>query len=279
MALNGGHQELGFASVGELAEELGLSAREGRMLCALGRALEGWPGLEERVRDGRCNPEKGAAFARLLDVPAAVRPGDDWLGAAEEEPTTEFLRRVGGRVEETLRGVPVERLSFWVSQGGMADFRHCRALASRRAQRRLSRGETLEVVAARFLEAEDPLRAGKRRRRAGATAGTPGRHVPAEVRRAVLGRARSRCEFPRCGLDTWLDFAHLRAHRHGGSREADNLLLLCGVHHRALDAGLLRVRVEGGRLRFRLPGGQEREGPRLAPEVPVPVGKAVPSGR
>ncbi len=392
LADRGEHQELGFASVGELAESLGYSAREGRALYALGRALAGWPGLLERILDGRLNPEKAAALARLLDVGGALRAGevpgadpDPWLAAAEEEATQDFLQRVSRRCEEALRGVPVERMSFLVTQAGMADFRRCRGLLSRRANRRFTRGETLELVASRFLDVEDPLRVAGRARRVPDTSGpgidrtapgpglapdpgpapdpepgelpgpgtpspddldsvcrkgrilpmrepppasTPGspdagspdagspttgspttgpggasgrgspprssRYVPAEVRRAVLARAGGRCEFPRCGFDTWLDLAHLVPHRAGGSREADNLVLLCGVHHRALDAGTLEAipvrddslgRDEGGeggtRVHFRTPWGEELRGPVLAAPGGGPAvrGTGRPAGR
>ena len=298
------HQELGFASVGELAECLGFSAPEGRTLHALGRALDGWPGLEERLLAGRLNPDKAAAFTRLLEVGGALRAGEgpprfeeaarpspeplpgeavSWLAAAEEEPTLDFQRRVARRCEEALRGVPVERMTFLVSQSGMVDFRRCRGLVSGRANRRFSQGETLEILASNYLDHEDPLRVRGRARRAPDTSGTAGRHVPEEVRRAVLARAGGRCEFPRCGFDTWLDLAHVVAHRHGGSREADNLLLLCGVHHRALDGGTITAVLEEGRLLFRNPWGQELEGPAIGGYGTRPdssgLGDGLPPGR
>jgi len=265
LATSGGFLELGYASVGQLAESLSLSAAEGLRLFAVGRALAEWPLLEALLLAGRLNLDKTASLAHLLDVPGAILPGEDWLEMAQAETTVRFQRRVNRRVEETLRGEPVVRMAFWVTQDCMDGFRRARTLASRAAERRLSRGETLHLLVDRFLDAVDPLRVRTRERRGGETRGTPERHVPESVKRFVRRRAGDACEFPECPYDLWLDFAHIHPHREGGSREVDNLLLLCTRHHRWIDGGLIGMERRGDRVAFTLRNGAILAGPELHP--------------
>jgi hypothetical protein len=137
-AVDGGFLGLGYASVGQMAESLSLSAAEGLRLFAVGRAIAAWPAIEGLLLGGRLNLDKAAAIAHLQVVPGCIHPGEDWLSTAQAEPTVQFQRRVNRRVEETLRGEPVERMAFWVTQDCKDGFRRARTLASRTAQRRLS---------------------------------------------------------------------------------------------------------------------------------------------
>jgi len=41
--------------------------------------------------------------------------------------------------------------------------------------------------------------------------------------------------------DIHLQFAHIKAHRHGGSMCADNLILLCSRHHFFLDSEMIKL--------------------------------------
>jgi hypothetical protein len=63
--------------------------------------------------------------------------------------------------------------------------------------------------------------------------------VPPAVRRAVLRRDRHRCQAPGCRHATFVDVHHIRAREDGGTHEQENLLTLCGAHHRAVHRGEL----------------------------------------
>jgi hypothetical protein len=80
--------------------------------------------------------------------------------------------------------------------------------------------------------------------------------VPPARRREVLRRDRHRCVVPGCRHATFLDLHHVRAREEGGGHEADNLITLCGAHHRALHHGELRVegRVSAGLRYFHADG-------------------------
>ena len=76
--------------------------------------------------------------------------------------------------------------------------------------------------------------------------------MPAEVRRKVFARgaAPRRCQYPGCDRDIFLNLCHRKPHARGGSREAENLLLLCPVHHALLDAGWIRAEGAAARPEF-----------------------------
>src|SRR4051812_34335328 len=82
--------------------------------------------------------------------------------------------------------------------------------------------------------------------------------VPPAVRRAVLRRDQRRCQVPGCRHATFVDVHHIQPREEGGGHEPENLLTLCGAHHRACHRGALRI--EGSAptaLRFHYADGTE----------------------
>jgi hypothetical protein len=65
--------------------------------------------------------------------------------------------------------------------------------------------------------------------------------VPPATRRAVLRRDHHRCRVPGCEHATWVDVHHVWPRAAGGSHDANNLVTLCGAHHRAIHEGTLQV--------------------------------------
>jgi hypothetical protein len=92
---------------------------------------------------------------------------------------------------------------------------------------------------------------GKRQPHAGAYSQRATQTVPPAVRRAVLLRDRRRCQVPGCRHATFVDVHHLRAREAGGGHESENLLTLCGAHHRACHRGALLIgREPSGAIAF-----------------------------
>jgi hypothetical protein len=65
--------------------------------------------------------------------------------------------------------------------------------------------------------------------------------VPPATRRAVLRRDRRRCRVPGCTHARFVDIHHVEARADGGGHEPENLVTLCGAHHRAIHEGRLLV--------------------------------------
>jgi hypothetical protein len=65
--------------------------------------------------------------------------------------------------------------------------------------------------------------------------------TPPAIRRAVVWRDRGRCIVPGCRNATYVDLHHLDLRSEGGSNDPDNLVVLCGAHHRAVHRGRLRI--------------------------------------
>ncbi|HSU41190.1 MAG TPA: HNH endonuclease [Polyangiaceae bacterium] len=63
--------------------------------------------------------------------------------------------------------------------------------------------------------------------------------IPPALRRQVLRRDGGRCQVPGCQHATFVDVHHLRPRCEGGANTLENLVTLCGAHHRASHAGKL----------------------------------------
>lgn len=113
---------------------------------------------------------------------------------------------------------------------------------------------------------------GARSRRASQT-------IPPAVRRTVLQRDHHRCQVPGCRHATFVDVHHLRARADGGNHDAENLLTLCGAHHRACHRGdLVIAKGPTGTLEFRHADGTAYGEAPLAGAIDV-TGRALKSLR
>src|SRR5688572_4037271 len=63
--------------------------------------------------------------------------------------------------------------------------------------------------------------------------------IPPALRRAVLLRDQRRCQVPGCSNTTWRDLHHLELRSEGGAHSLDNIICLCGAHHRAAHRGVI----------------------------------------
>jgi len=81
--------------------------------------------------------------------------------------------------------------------------------------------------------------------------------IPPALRRSVLARDHRRCRAPGCRNSTFLDVHHIELRSEGGSNKAENLITLCGAHHRALHRGALVIEGTATAIRFRHADGGE----------------------
>jgi 5-methylcytosine-specific restriction endonuclease McrA len=61
--------------------------------------------------------------------------------------------------------------------------------------------------------------------------GTQGRAIPAKIKKQVMIRARSCCEYPGCDETRNLQFDHQIPYAHGGRHTVKNLKLYCRSHN------------------------------------------------
>ncbi|HKO94975.1 MAG TPA: HNH endonuclease [Polyangiaceae bacterium] len=75
--------------------------------------------------------------------------------------------------------------------------------------------------------------------------------IPPALRRAVLTRDHRRCRVPGCKHATFVDVHHIQLRSEGGRNAAENLITLCGAHHRASHRGALLIEGPSSTARFR----------------------------
>jgi hypothetical protein len=96
------------------------------------------------------------------------------------------------------------------------------------------------------------------------------RTIPTALRRALWVRDGG-CRFPGCGSRRFLHGHHVRHWMNGGATSLENLVLLCGFHHRLVHEEGFRADAEeiGGaiELSFRTPFGRLLEA--TAPQAPA----------
>ncbi len=102
--------------------------------------------------------------------------------------------------------------------------------------------------------------------------------IPPATRRKVLRRDGKCCTVPGCHNHRFLDLHHVRPRNEGGTHDPDNLVSLCGAHHRAAHAGTLVVEGTASRgLSFRHGDGSPYGAPLREPE-PADVARQVFTG-
>ena len=88
------------------------------------------------------------------------------------------------------------------------------------------------------------------------------RIVPARLLRALKLRDQSRCRFPGCAHQRYVEAHHVKHWIDGGETCLENLVLLCGAHHRLLHHGAFHIVIEDGGVVF-----VSRDGEVIAPAL------------
>ena len=178
------------------------------------------------------------------DAPEAPPPHLDpgWIEFALSKSTREFHRNYLRRRDEWRGGHLTSVFHAYITHPVRDDLARARTLASRKAKKALSMGQALGVVVSEWLAENDPLRKIPGTRRVPDTATIPGsRYIPAEVDRHVRARTGDECIVPFCDASMWLHRSHRIPHRDGGSREAEQLDLLCPYHHFLYETDCIQI--------------------------------------
>ena len=207
-------------------------------------ATAGEPGADVPAGTPRAAPAEARADA-LLAIADAHLAGD--RGA-----------RTGGDRYQVVVHVDAPALT------GEGDARRCGLEDGTPLPAATARRLACDASVVQILERDGvPLRIGRKTR-----------SIPPALRRALSSRDGG-CRFPGCGSRRFVDAHHIEHWAHGGKTDLDNLVQLCGAHHRLLHEGGFSIRrLPGGDLSFRRPDG------RAIPRCPRPPrGSAVPLER
>ena len=213
---------------------------------------------------GRLSPEDGATFLKALEAGrAAIRQG----GSAEPEPAQPvnnadalMLLADSGLANDPAVRPAGERYQVVVHVDAAS-------LAGDDAEAccELDNGPPLSAETARRLSCDASLVPMLNGPKGTLDVGRKTRAIPPSLRRALDARDHG-CQFPGCNNREWVDAHHIIHWARGGATKLDNLVLLCGHHHRLVHEGDFGVsRRLDGALAFHRPDG------RTIPAVPSPA--------
>jgi len=211
-----------------------------------------WDDDGSLVVRARLAPEDGAVFLRALEAARdqlherergsaeprpAYRPtnAEALTAMSEQALASESHGRSGGERRQLV--VHVEEAALHGNDEGACTLEEGPALAPETARRLACDASLVEI---RERQGE-PLSVGRKTRT-----------IPPAMRRALQNRDR-RCRFPGCENRLFLDAHHIRHWARGGETKIDNLVLLCGRHHRYLHEGGYSIVALDGRLTFHDP--------------------------
>ena len=201
---------------------------------AVARKAERMPELRDAV-------EGGLSFSKAKIAAHVITPEnqEDLLAKAKASTCAELERetvKISPReaVVEKVRVVAEDRhrLELGLSEEILRKLRRAQDLVCNKAKKAASLEDTLAAVLELYLEKEDPQRKAERAR--------PGKSepsakdIPAASRHAVNLRDGNRCQAPGCGRTRWVDIHHIKPRSQGGTHDPENLITLCGFHHRDL---------------------------------------------
>jgi 5-methylcytosine-specific restriction endonuclease McrA len=250
------YMDHGYASlIRYVIGALGLSESVALNFVTVARKSVEAPDLKEAIALGKL----GVAKARKITPVLTAENQKEWVAKAISLPQSELERAVAralpaGTVAERMKFVAPERLELklGISTDLREKLRRVQDLESQRLSRAVSIEEAIEVMAALYIRAKDPLEKAKRAEiKAAPDASAPVVRQAASVPASQAHRARlrddGRCTYfepdgSRCPSRRWLDLHHIRPKSAGGPHVSANLRTLCQGHHRLLH------RVPGGIL-------------------------------
>jgi hypothetical protein len=204
--------------------------------------LRGLEAARDRLQEREFSAERGSAEPRPGSRPSNA---EALVALAETALTSETEGRSGGERYQVV--VHVDEAALSAGDGGGCTLEDGPAVAAETARRLACDSSVVQLVE----HDGEPLSVGRRTRT-----------VPSSMRRALKTRDRG-CRFPGCENRRFLDAHHIRHWARGGETSLDNLVLLCGRHHRLVHEGGYSVEeLADGVVGFRDPWG--------GPVAPVP---------
>jgi hypothetical protein len=124
------------------------------------------------------------------------------------------------------------KLQLGLSEELLAKLRRAQNLVCNKAKKAASLEDTLAALLEVYLDKEDPQRKAARAPAPKAAPNLKAKMIPAASLHAVNKRDKCRCQVSGCGAERWVDLHHIQPRAHGGDHSPENLITLCGFHHR-----------------------------------------------
>jgi hypothetical protein len=224
-----------------------VSSEEARKTHVLEYVSYYWAEDGSLVLKARLPSEDGTVLVRALDAARDRVLQPEERRPPQVEALVDIARRslAGGAEHRAATKsevvVHVDAVALAADAPGRCELEEGPVIAAETARRLACDASTVAVVERDGL----PLSVGRRRRA-----------VPAKLRRALEARDDRSCQWPGCTNGRHLHAHHRRHWAHGGETSLDNLILLCGLHHRLVHEGGYAVETsDGGGLRFRIRHG------------------------
>jgi Domain of unknown function (DUF222) len=259
-------------------------------------ACEWEEGGSLRIR-GRLSPEDGALFLKSIesardairrreepDSPGRVNDADALMEVAENALAGDGDVRSAGERHQVVVHADASALASTGAQAGCG----------------IEGGPPICAETTRRLACDASLVPVLHGPKGALDVGRKTRAIPPAMRRALGIRDDGHCQFPGCENTKWVDAHHIVHWAHRGETKLDNLVLLCGHHHRLVHEGGFGLAREGsGKLAFRRPDGRRipplpspthgssarlrtrnhRESIRITPDTVAPLGRGDPFDR
>ena len=225
----------------------------------------------------RLAPEDGALLVKALDTALERLDADRPLDpsdphpdvSAETSPTDEPARsahdRADARRADALSLIARESVRTCTGRRGSADRHHVTVVvdaetltggdAGQAAECHVPHGPRLPLDTVRRLCCDGGVSGLLERDGRAISVGRRSRAIPPAMRRALLRRDGG-CRFPGCTAHRFVDGHHVQHWANGGETSLDNLVTVCGHHHRLLHEGGFSVERIGDAFAFRTPAGR-----------------------
>lgn len=224
---------------------LNLSEDVAAMFVRVTRKSRQVPELELAVREG-LQISKARVIASVINGENKQR----WIEKAQTLSKEKLEREVAAANPSAVKPEKVRptgpdrvRIEFEVSYEEAELLKRARELMSQKRRMQAQIGETVVVALKSWVEREDPvLKAERAHGRKGRKPQSPprgGSVVPARVLHQVHLRDRGSCRMlmldgSTCGRKQWTEIHHVVPRAHGGADTLENLITLCGAHHRQM---------------------------------------------
>lgn len=262
-AASGRHVTTQWEDDGTLSIRANLPAEEGALvLKALDAARDA---LREDARARGDETERGAGASQ----PRPDR-ADALVAVAETAIAGGIASRNGGERQQLVVHVDVDALSGSTALGPASPTSGRDAPSGSRpaftaAPASIEGAGNLSAETARRLGCDASIVTLVEREGKPLSVGRKTRSVPPALRRALAARDNG-CRFPGCERQRFVDAHHIEHWARGGETSLENLVQLCGHHHRLVHEGGFSIAREAGGMVFRDPAGRSIERSPALPE-------------